>query len=618
MNLIELKKMIDDRLEVLSKPHVFSKKYNFIKEFLSKNKISSANDIRYVDAFELAGALFCLDLESDEIDEEEIALINEDSRNLYETLSMDDFMKIINFANELHEDENNLLIEVVIYLKTSNQGFIDKYTEVFNGTPFPLLRKKIDEDNLSFYRAFDIINKENELASRYFGVIIDVYTLKYLYSNFDAGYDVVKNMVSGKLKRKARKKDSVIKKSINMVSSESETRAFMNNVKRLETFVYEEEKKASDFEKTRGRESNNLNKALSLLEEALKAPEITNASEIVSLVKDEDLKRAFLDIIYNHNRIYNNEIETEYRKLAEDDFNKYKTLLIDSYIDFDKNDVLALMDKDYNSLKEMIALLKPMNFSASELLFVLRKSNLEVVSTIKKYTDRGFVSTDFLKDNIAVFIPGGEKLLFFTTNVDILENRSINPSVFKNNLGLLLLDPEEFKNRINILDSYQLVSSLKNASDLDFVKRDDLEEVLDLLLELGFEDVMVEDMNILNNKHIKRLELLKGMDIIIEDKEMLMEVLNRKNFFVEDDNIDEYLISSADYHKEVSFDKNLLPAFQSGIRTYDINGVLISIPKVKRALNNGKTLYEAIFTNTHFSEEEYDIIVNSLSDYKTI
>ena len=618
MNLIELKKMIDDRLEVLSKPHVFSKKYNFIKEFLSKNKISSANDIRYVDAFELAGALFCLDLESDEIDEEEIALINEDSRNLYETLSMDDFMKIINFANELHEDENNLLIEVVIYLKTSNQGFIDKYTEVFNGTPFPLLRKKIDEDNLSFYRAFDIINKENELASRYFGVIIDVYTLKYLYSNFDAGYDVVKNMVSGKLKRKARKKDSVIKKSINMVSSESETRAFMNNVKRLETFVYEEEKKASDFEKTRGRESNNLNKALSLLEEALKAPEITNASEIVSLVKDEDIKRAFLDIIYNHNRIYNNEIETEYRKLAEDDFNKYKTLLIDSYIDFDKNDVLALMDKDYNSLKEMIALLKPMNFSASELLFVLRKSNLEVVSTIKKYTDRGFVSTDFLKDNIAVFIPGGEKLLFFTTNVDILENRSINPSVFKNNLGLLLLDPEEFKNRINILDSYQLVSSLKNASDLDFVKRDDLEEVLDLLLELGFEDVMVEDMNILNNKHIKRLELLKGMDIIIEDKEMLMEVLNRKNFFVEDDNIDEYLISSADYHKEVSFDKNLLPAFQSGIRTYDINGVLISIPKVKRALNNGKTLYEAIFTNTHFSEEEYDIIVNSLSDYKTI
>ena len=618
MNLIELKKMIDDRLEVLSKPHVFSKKYNFIKEFLSKNKISSANDIRYVDAFELAGALFCLDLESEEIDEEEIALINEDSRNLYETLSMDDFMKIINFANELHEDENNLLIEVVIYLKTSNQGFIDKYTEVFNGTPFPLLRKKIDEDNLSFYRAFDIINKENELASRYFGVIIDVYTLKYLYSNFDAGYDVVKNMVSGKLKRKARKKDSVIKKSINMVSSESETRAFMNNVKRLETFVYEEEKKASDFEKTRGRESNNLNKALSLLEEALKAPEITNASEIVSLVKDEDIKRAFLDIIYNHNRIYNNEIETEYRKLAEDDFNKYKTLLIDSYIDFDKNDVLALMDKDYNSLKEMIALLKPMNFSASELLFVLRKSNLEVVSTIKKYTDRGFVSTDFLKDNIAVFIPGGEKLLFFTTNVDILENRSINPSVFKNNLGLLLLDPEEFKNRINILDSYQLVSSLKNASDLDFVKRDDLEEVLDLLLELGFEDVMVEDMIILNNKHIKRLELLKGMDIIIEDKEMLMEVLNRKNFFVEDDNIDEYLISSADYHKEVSFDKNLLPAFQSGIRTYDINGVLISIPKVKRALNNGKTLYEAIFTNTHFSEEEYDIIVNSLSDYKTI
>ena len=618
MNLIELKKMIDDRLEVLSKPHVFSKKYNYIKEFLSKNKISSANDIRYVDAFELAGALFCLDLESDEIDGEEIALINEDSRNLYETLSMDDFMKIINFANELHEDENNLLIEVVIYLKTSNQGFIDKYTEVFNGTPFPLLRKKIDEDNLSFYRAFDIINKENELASRYFGVIIDVYTLKYLYSNFDAGYDVVKNMVSGKAKRKARKKDSVIKKSINMVSDESEISAFMNNIKRLETFVYEEKKKASDFEKTRGRESNNLGKALRLLEEALKAPEITNASEIVSLVKDEDIKRAFLDIIYNHNRIYNNEIETEYRKLAEDDFNKYKTLLIDSYIDFDKNDVLALMDKDYNSLKEMIALLKPMNFSASELLFVLRKSNLEVVSTIKKYTDRGFVSTDFLKDNIAVFIPGGEKLLFFTTNVDILENRSINPSVFKNNLGLLLLDPEEFKNRINILDSYQLVSSLKNASDIDFVRRDDLEEVLDLLLELGFEDVMVEDMIILNNKHIKRLELLKGMDIIIEDKEMLMEVLNRKNFFVEDDNIDEYLISSADYHKEVSFDKNLLPAFQSGIRTYDINGVLISIPKVKRALNNGKTLYEAIFTNTHFSEEEYDIIVNSLSDYKTI
>ena len=50
--------------------------------------------------------------------------------------------------------------------------------------------------------------------------------------------------------------------------------------------------------------------------------------------------------------------------------------------------------------------------------------------------------------------------------------------------------------------------------------------------------------------------------------------------------------------------------------SYSINGIIISSNKVKRLLEQGYDIYDALFYNTLLSEDEYSQITENIKQYR--
>ena len=411
-----------------------------------------------------------------------------------------------------------------------------------------------------------------------------------------------------------REEKRFLESKVKLYNKICDAKSILNEVSKIRNLVVEQRSRASKYEKNIRKELCGYDKALTLLDVSLKHREITNAKEIIKNVKDEDMKKAFLKLIYEHNKVYYEELENEYNRLNQNDSNKYVALLQKYNISFTQEDVKEIMRRNnIDDTSEIIKNIVKLNLTTQN-VEILKHTSLDKFMRIKNLVDCGYISAKYLNTNEKFMWDESNLLDIYEENISYLDKFNLNPGMFINITDVIIYSFDSFSNNLKILNDYGLLKYLKNVDNLSFLGDINLVSKIDKFLELGYESFLENDLGILNLSNLKRLDILKSLNMPITDISTMYKVLSDQKFIIDDSKIDEYLPNVVELSEKKNITSNLSD-FRNTNRVYSIGDSLFSINKINRLLKSGNSLYDSLFMNRKFSEEEYDNILKALGCY---
>lgn len=443
-------------------------------------------------------------------------------------------------------------------------------------------------------------------------VIIDlVLAHRELKKASDFTKDLKENGYCGYTNREEKR---FLESKVKLYNKICDAKSILNEVSKIRNLVDEQKSRASKYEKNIRKELCGYDKALTLLDVSLKRREITNAKEIIKNVKDEDMKKAFLKLIYEHNKVYYEELEDEYNRLNQNDSNKYVALLQKYSISFTQEDIKEIMRR--NNIDDTLEIIKnivKLNLTTQN-VEILKHTSLDKFMRIKNLVDCGYISSKYLNTNEKFMWDESNLLDIYEENISYLDKFNLNPGMFINITDVIIYSFDSFSNNLKILNDYGLLKYLKNVDNLSFLRDINLVSKIDKFLELGYESFLENDLGILNLSNLKRLDILKSLNMPITDISTMYKVLSDQKFIIDDSKIDEYLPNVVELSEKKNITSNLSD-FRNTNRVYSIGDSLFSINKINRLLESGNSLYDSLFMNRKFSEEEYDNILKALGCY---
>ena len=607
-----INELIEKRKKELQEPIIIDPGYEMCKDFADNNQIFKFEDFAKIDIWEFLKCKAYLSIDDITL-EQSIDLVevikNEFSNLDYELIS--DLMEVYIYAKD-----DGMINNIIQYLKEEN--IIKEKLLLKNIYPDDPLARKVytrikgfikNNNNKNIIKLFEYIEEFNE---NQLWVIVELYST-YLAINFALKES---ERILSNLDFNVRKRDA--KKVLgDTLKDNFKTSMVTKEAKQIQDYVLEYESNLRKKERDRNNEIAGLDRATNLLEKASQNQEITNAREIVKYIKDLDIKFAVLVYIRGFNKPYHLKLEEELKSLNQNSEANYKALLNDYKITCDNDCVKSIMHNSIEDIKEMIIILRRFNIDDNNILKILSNSNYDIVSIIRDYLDKGYLSLEIIYSNIDLFYINNDKLQVLNDNIDILQKYNLNPAIFKNSFSILTIDSEisNLEKNINILSDYNLLKNIRNSNDYSFMNDEELYLKIDKLLELGYEEFLEENLGLLNSNNIKRLEVLKVMNMECTDKYELEFVLSDDNqFFIKDEDLDSYIPNVIPYKNYIKLDDNFsLDGYRNTTRTYSFNGVLISIPKVERLINEGIGLEEALLNNTNLDEEDYNRFLESIN-----
>ncbi len=447
--------------------------------------------------------------------------------------------------------------------------------------------------------------------------ISDIIELVLAHRELKKASDFTKDLKeNGYFGCKNREEKRYLTAQVKLYNKICDTKSILNEVSKIRNLVNEQKNMASKYEKNIRKELGGYDRALTLLDTSLKRREITNAKEIIKNVKDEDMKRAFLQLIYEHNKVYYEELENEYNRLSQNDSNKYAALLQKYNISCTEQDIKEIMRKnDIDAASEIIKNIVKLNLSINN-IELLKHTSLDKFMRVKNLVDCGYISVRYLNTNESFMFDESNSLDIYEENISYLDNFNLNPGMFINITDVIIYSFDSFSNNLKILNDYGLLKQLKNVDNLSFLGDINLVSKIDKFLELGYESFLENDLGILNLSNLKRLDMLKSLNMPIVDISTMYKVLSDQKFIIDDNKIDEYLPNVVELSEKKNITSNLSD-FKYTNRVYSIGDSLFSINKINRLLASGNSIYDSLFMNRKFSEEEYDSILKALGCYTT-
>lgn len=599
----KLQELLNSRSLELSETYQKDKGYDYCREYTQNNNVSDIADFTDVDIWYLMKCLYYINNTDKDIGE--IEDLFESFKPFFEASNIDTVVQFIDMT--LSIDEAGNIDNVINYLDNKNifkSAFgIAKEAE----TDYTFLKKIQDIKKFNRYKDIDMANYfrcYKEQGEDFLQIMYIYKTYRLMLFDLECLEKELEN--HGKVKEKDRK--SFIRK---MYKDLYEVNRLIVDANRVKSFVDDEDKKEKQSIKNNSKELFNLNSAMAQLEEALKEVEVTNARSIVSKIKDLNIKYAALELISEHNSVYYEKLDRELNSLNKNSKIKYQALLHDYGIINGSYQIERIMNNSLEDVEQILKIISKYNLTNEQIIKILRNSTLEIVSNIKEYLDKGYLSLDFIIDNIDIYYRNSTKYQVYNNSLSILSKYNINPSIFFDSISVLFTYSDSLENNLELLDNYNLLNSLKTTSNYKFLINDKLAFIIDKLIELGYEEYLEEDLDLLNNDKLIRLEALKAFEVEISNKEELDKVLN-KRFYINDEDIEEYLPEEVKLDDKYDLESIDLNEYKSGSRTYNINGILISSNKVNRLLNQGYSKYNAIFSGMRLNTEEYNSIIGTL------
>lgn len=344
--------------------------------------------------------------------------------------------------------------------------------------------------------------------------------------------------------------------------------------------------------------------ALELLEKEIKKKEITNVRALIKKIQDPKIKEIILLIVYKHNLSYMNGLKEEYDKLLSNSTTRYISLLNEYGITIDENNLGSINHNSIDDLNIILSILKNIALPDYLYLNVLNITNLETSKEIKELTIKGYITGNVVLNNIDIFNKNNNLLNILKTNIQLFNNYQINPTIFSDIEEILFINSSLLDKNLKILENYNLIKSLKNSNNYNFLLNIDLAKLIDKYLELGYESLLEQDLDILNYQDTRRVEILNNMGIILE-KDEFIDMFEYNKFFIPDEMLNGYINDEIKVEGNFNITLEELLEYRKTTRTIEINGILISINKVINALNNKKNMKEAIFTNMNIDIDTY-------------
>ena len=409
-------------------------------------------------------------------------------------------------------------------------------------------------------------------------------------------------------------------------------RAMQNTLLRVKTYYEKLKSEKRVIERNNEKELQaleNLEQQLPLL--LKENQEITTNKDLLNRITSKEIRLNALRIVYLHNKSIYEELFKEYKKLSSNKKSKYKRLLNDYDINVKEETISYIMLNSLEDVKTILSTLTKLGITnPNTLLNTLTRTNLNTINNILTQINKGIISKELVINNPSLLCFTSIEYKNFTENLNYLQEKNLNPHYFRSNQSLLLENSKTIKASFEILENYDLLLSLKTGIDCSFLINEDLELGIDLLLELGYESFLEENLSLLNyQNNFKRLLVLKSLNIPVTSLEELENVLKTDKFLIPDYKIDDYIYNATSYNpKEIESENDItqidiLEDFSNTKRTYLIGGILISKNKFKRnfTTNNNTnidSIFYSIIKDSYLSDEEVSSIRNVLYPLKKI
>lgn len=360
--------------------------------------------------------------------------------------------------------------------------------------------------------------------------------------------------------------------------------------------------------------------------------EITNIDLLIDNIPDEELRLEILKLIYQHNLPYYENLAKEHQQLSNNSILNYKSLFQEKSISIDDATLDVIRCNPLEDVKEMLNILTRMEITDKDFLItVLKISDLKTLFELNELRMKGFINKEFLINKPNLFAKENDDLSVLKKNIENLQEKNISPMHLAKDPAAFLVPNKQFNKNINILESYSLLNSLKTSETHIFLLDDNLELKLDTILELGLENYLEEDLSLLNLPITvwKRVKIVQELNFPIENKESLIDILTTTNFFISDEQLDDYIFSTPSNSTQPIVEKTvestkeeleILKQFSNTSRTYKVNGIIVSKNKVARSLASMKSsdlsleeqVLNALLQGTTLDEEEYQTVKNNL------
>ena len=654
-----IEKLIDKRNKELEAPHISPIPFEQCKKFIEENPYKNINDFLKIDIWRMISCIFAIKNPENAIEIKYLISLIKSFIEEYEVESILTVMKkleILNnaevlpiaidyiLAEDLDEEKNILkdlkksLKEKIEKLKSDSKKMKEIEEEFKDGDS-----KKSVDDNIklatdkTFKECTKIVNYLKEevpqedipsiisLAKLF---IIDSETLgetigiSFFHQGMIEYRDFIIESIEEieakegiKYKKKEKEKTVISKLKKDLKASDN-----LDNIKELydqiSKYVHEELNTIRKERKAANKEIAGYKVTLAALDRALKQEEIKKPQAIINTATSEEIKKAILKLIYEHNMEYYKRLEEELTELRKNTKNHYIYLLNDYNIQISESDLHKIMINKVSDLKEILNVITMIGIKEN-IVEIIKNTNVSITNRIRDLVENNYLSKSYIIKNPDIFTKESKKIDKIENGILIISSYNINPVIFLNNSEILVDNQENLIKNLEILKSYNLLKSIKNTSDFTFLTQTNIENKIDKFLELGYERCLVEDISLLNTNNIKRLDILKVLNIADQSKEELEKVLNSEKFFIRNEDISDYIPNITKYKEPVKIPSVDLVSFRKTCRTYEIGSNLFSIQKILRLLSTGNDLYTSIFSGVNLTEEEYNDVLKALNCYET-
>ena len=629
--MVELIKLINkEQLQIEEQLQQEDKTAIFYKEFFKKNPCSTIKTAAQSNKCDLAIALIARN--HPELDIEEIKKAVHSNGIIFESLDTESFEIICAVIEKLEKDE---FVDFVREHLVGKKKL--KFKDVFKEEAqiAYVLENHLKELDLSPTDFVSFMDLYLALPEEIAEAVSIIYALEEIETERESRQYIVQKACEDmgiKLKGKERKK--IVAEEIEM---NWQLAAVMKPIEEAKEYGRKKESEEKTRRKMLSKNKATYERLINILYAAKPEEEIRGIETIVEKIPNEEIRLHTLRTVYTHNKAVYDAMSAEYKTLAANDASHYQILLAKHGISPETYQVGTIMNNSIEDTEEMLQQLARLKItSAKDIIKVLSQSNLETIKPIVELVDRGIITSELIVNNNNMLNPTSKEYENFMTNLEVVLEKRINPRHLNACEYVFLSTHSRFKENLEVLESYDLTSSIKTGKDYDFLAGTELTLAIDTLLELGYEKNLLENLELLNYKDkFDRLRVLKALNVPVTTTEDLLEVLTTDKFIMPDNVIENYIYNAVDYNlpsniiiskepkKKVS-DITRLNDFSYTSRTYSFDGILISKNKVHRNLSTVDTatnvsdrlLYSVIKGST-LTDEELETIHSSLTQKKS-
>lgn len=362
---------------------------------------------------------------------------------------------------------------------------------------------------------------------------------------------------------------------------------------------------------------NIYKKFLKDIEKAFESDEIKNYELIIHDVEDDILKLEFLRLVYQHNKIKYDEIDAVHEKLTRNSLVNYLTVLKSNGIKKDDVDLSKITRNSCEDLDKMIKILNGIVGDKKIIIRIIESSDLMNVNYFKELKSKNVLSTNAFSKYHDIFDINSIHRKILDKNIEIINSYKVDFTLFSKHPDILI-ENSNLGDNLEILKTYKLLDSLKYSKKFSFLKKNNLSSLIDKIIELGYENLLVENLELLNEDNWDRIYVLKSMGVKPEDNKELIKYLRDDKFFIPNDRLNIYIEDTSEYYSDLDYGNININEFiknnEVTSRSLCINGVIISKNRVLRNIDNGNKLFKAIITGSILNMNEVESIKEDLKN----